>query len=83
MDITIEEGDNGDIVGVVELTEPECDTARSTTSTPLSEGAFSVGTSYYRDEGDFSFTVRASDEETVRQASQAWLDEIHERLDEN
>jgi len=76
-------GDNGDIIGVVEnLSEPECDMARSLTHVPLSNGAFSSGTSYRRGEGDFSIRVRASSRGSAQKACEEWMDAIHERLDE-
>lgn len=83
LEIEFSKDDNGDIRGEVdELSEPECDEARSLTHIPLSNGAFSAGTSYHRDEDEFSFHVRASSKKSVRDACESWMDAIHKNIDE-
>lgn len=79
-EIEFSTGDNGDVVAEVELTEEECDVARGMIKVPLMEGAYSSGTSYHRNEDEFSFTVRAESKEKAKNACRAWLTEIEDEL---
>lgn len=76
---------NGDwICRLVNLTEAECDVSRnrSVGVKAGNAGAIGWGTSYHRDEGDFSANVRAREKETARKAAEAYYEAIRDAVDD-
>lgn len=77
---------NGDwICHLIDLTEAECDVARNrgVGIKAGKEGAVGWGTSYHRDEGNFSANVRTQDKETARKAAEAYYDAIRDAVTES
>ena len=68
------------VIVTVELTEPECDAARSHSKVPLRAGAVSAGTSYNKPTGEYSLDVRANTKTDATQACNAWLQAINDEL---
>jgi urease accessory protein UreH len=48
----------------------------------LSAGAFSVGTTYKREEEEFRARVRANNDETAREAAEKYYEAIREELED-
>jgi hypothetical protein len=85
MQFVIDSHDGNSICILEGLTEEECDVARnmSNTHTALSAGAFSVGTTYKREEEEeFRAIVRADNDETAREAAEKYYEAIQEELED-